>query len=256
MSRSWTLLVDAAGHPGWWQMALDTALLARAERSGEGFVRLYRWEPWCLSFGRHEPALRRYDREAITRVGLDTVRRPTGGRAVWHARELTYAVAAPSDWFGSLAESYRIIHATFAAALATLGVQATLAAPGRTVGLGAGACFASAAGGELLVGGRKLLGSAQLRQGSAFLQHGSLLLEDDQRLVARVTRGELSPGEEITLGEAAGRRVPFEEVAAAIVAQLRSWDGDWRDGTATMDVAPLVNAEASRFRDPEWTWRR
>src|SRR5512134_3612466 len=84
----WTLIVDPAGRPGAENMALDQALLDQAERAGEGFLRLYRWEPFCLSFGRHEPALKRYDRAAVTRRGLDTVRRPTGGRAVWHAREV------------------------------------------------------------------------------------------------------------------------------------------------------------------------
>ena len=101
----WTLLVDPAGRPGWHNMAVDQALLDLAAGEGRAFLRIYRWEPSCLSFGRNEPALRRYDRAAIERQGLDTVRRPTGGRAVWHADEVTYAVAAPIDTFGSLAET-------------------------------------------------------------------------------------------------------------------------------------------------------
>jgi lipoate-protein ligase A len=252
----WTLLTDPVGHPGWRQMAIDQALLDRAERTGEGAVRLYRWEPWCLSFGRNEPALLRYDRAAITRLGLATVRRPTGGRAVWHARELTYAVAAPSAWFGSLAETYRIIHATFAAALRNLGVDATLADAGPAIVLGAGACFAASAGGEVISGGRKLLGSAQLRQGSAFLQHGSLLLEDNQRLVAAITLGQAPPSDEITLLEAAGRIISFEEVAGAITDQLGDWAGEWQDGHPQLDVSALAAGTETRFRDDTWTWRR
>jgi lipoate-protein ligase A len=77
-------------------MAVDQALLERAGRLGERRLRLYRWHPHCLSFGRHEQALRRYDRDRIVASGLDVVRRPTGGRAVWHAGELTYAVAMPA----------------------------------------------------------------------------------------------------------------------------------------------------------------
>ncbi len=76
-------------------MATDAALLDEADRSGRAFLRLYRWSPPCLSFGRHEPAATRYDRVAIARLGIDVVRRPTGGRAVWHEHEVTYAVAAP-----------------------------------------------------------------------------------------------------------------------------------------------------------------
>ena len=93
--------LDLDGRPGWQNMAIDHALLDRGA-GGERWLRLYRWSPGCLSFGRHEPALRRYDRGRIESLSLDTVRRPTGGRAVWHAEELTYAVAAPSEALGAL----------------------------------------------------------------------------------------------------------------------------------------------------------
>ena len=78
-------------------MALDAALLEAAERDGLRALRLYAWQPGTLSFGRNEPATRRYDRAAIEARGLATVRRPTGGRAVWHHHEVTYAVAAPDE---------------------------------------------------------------------------------------------------------------------------------------------------------------
>lgn len=232
-------------------MALDQTLLDLAEQTGEGFLRLYRWEPHCLSFGRHEPALRRYDRQAIDRLGLDVVRRPTGGRAVWHARELTYAVAAPIDWFGTLAGSYRAIHAILAEAVRRLGAAAMLAPAGRPVGVGAGACFASPAGGEVLVAGRKLIGSAQVRQGSAFLQHGSLLLEDDQSVVTRVTLGAPPVSDEITLSEALGRILTFAAAAEAV--------RDAFGAAAVLTPAPAPSADPAhlaRFRDPAWTWRR
>lgn len=235
-------------------MALDLALLEEAERRGGGFVRLYRWEPWCLSFGRHEPARRRYDRARIEQAGLDTVRRPTGGRAVWHARELTYAVVAPIERFGSLSESYRAIHRTIAAAIAALGVPAGLAAAVPAPGVAAGACFASPVGGEVMAGGRKLVGSAQLRQGGVFLQHGSLLLEDDQRRVADVTLGDAPPSGETTLSLAAGRLVSDREAAGALTAAFLDWQTDWRE--PEVDPAALAERHAARFRDPAWTWLR
>src|SRR5438874_10713974 len=76
-------------------MAVDEALLDESDRTGGAFLRLYRFSPPCLSLGRNEPARARYDRAAITRLGITVVRRPTGGRAVWHEHEVTYAVAAP-----------------------------------------------------------------------------------------------------------------------------------------------------------------
>jgi len=252
----WTLLTDPSGHPGWWQMALDQALLDEAARTGEGFVRFYRWRPWAISFGRHEPALRRYDRSRLEAMGIDTVRRPTGGRAVWHAREFTYAVAAPVATLGGLAQSYQMIHATLTSALRSLGVPATQASTGRSTGPGAGACFSSAAGGEILWEGRKLGGSAQLRQGEALLQHGSLLLEDDQRLLRDLTLGPAPESGEVTLREAAGRVVSFAEVASAVAAELGRWQGSWREDAAGVDEERLVAREAQRFRDAAWTWRR
>ncbi|HKR98600.1 MAG TPA: hypothetical protein VJU79_03700, partial [Candidatus Dormibacteraeota bacterium] len=66
-------------HPGWLNMGIDTALLERA-RDGERWFRLYAWEP-TLSFGRHEPASRRYHRPSIEAAAIPVVRRPTGGRA-------------------------------------------------------------------------------------------------------------------------------------------------------------------------------
>src|ERR671914_1485004 len=107
--QHWSLCFDLAGRAGWQNMAIDQAMLERAA-AGEHWLRLYRWAPHCLSFGRHEPAKRRYDRPKIGELGLDVVRRPTGGRAVWHAEELTYALAAPTAWFASLRSAYHTIH--------------------------------------------------------------------------------------------------------------------------------------------------
>lgn len=125
-AHPWSLLLDPP-LPGAVNMARDQALLDLADSTGAAWLRLYRWAPFCLSFGRHEPARRRYDRARIESLGLDCVRRPTGGRAVWHARELTYSVAAPIAIFGSLAVAYERIHATLARALVPLGFDAGLA---------------------------------------------------------------------------------------------------------------------------------
>src|SRR5438046_6862855 len=178
------LSLDTAGRSGAENMAIDAALLDRANGTGLSFLRLYRFDPPCLSLGRNEPAAR-YDRAAIARRGLDVVRRPTGGRAVWHEHEVTYAVAAPIATFGGLRGAYHAIHARLAAALHTLGVAATLA-PDRLTARPPdrrGSCFAAPVGGEVLVGGRKLVGSAQVCEGRAFLQHGSILLAGSQEVV-------------------------------------------------------------------------
>ena len=232
-------------------MAIDHALLVAARRTGAAFLRLYRWSPPCLSFGRNEPALARYDRAAIERLGLDVVRRPTGGRAVWHEHEVTYAVAAPVTAFGSLAESYRAIHERLAAALRRLGIPAGLARPSRdgtAPGLGAGACFAAPVGGEVIVDGRKIVGSAQVRHGTAFLQHGSILLDGSQQVLQAVSRQPSAIGSATTLSAILGRPVGFHEVAEAIVAE---WGVE---STASAPDRPLPPFTV--FSDPAWTWRR
>jgi lipoate-protein ligase A len=247
---NWTLIVEPDGRPGPEHMAVDDTLL-RAAREGVAFFRCYRWEPPCLSFGRNEPARARYDAAAIATRGLATVRRPTGGRAVWHEAEVTYAVAGPVSLFGSLPETYQAIHAVLADGLRTLGVPAALAPAAPTPGPGAGACFASPAGGEVTVGGRKLVGSAQVRERGGFLQHGSILLEDGQDVVAQVTRGIAPVAHATSLGEVLGRDVTFAEVTEAIVAAARrAWPGTW---TA---AAPPAILPGTRFADPDWTWRR
>jgi len=246
----WSLIVEPDGRPGSEHMAVDDALL-RAAREGVAYLRCYRWAPPCLSFGRNEPARTRYDADAIAARGLATVRRPTGGRAVWHDAEVTYAVAGPVALFGSLAETYQAIHAVLADGLRALGVPATLAPASPTPAPDAGACFASPAGGEVTVRGRKLVGSAQVRERDAFLQHGSILLADTQDVVARVTRGTAPAPAAAALGEVLGRDVTFAEVADAIVAAARrAWPGTWTT------AAPPAIPSGTRFADPEWTWRR
>jgi lipoate-protein ligase A len=257
-----SLWIDETPRPGWANMAVDLALLDRAERLGESWLRLYCWDPHCLSFGRHEPAIRRYDAELIRALGLDTVRRPTGGRAVWHARELTYAVASPSARFGSLCGAYQEIHRMLAEALGTLGVDASLAPPNGSAPLDAGACFSRPVGGEVLASGRKVIGSAQLRRGTGLLQHGSILLHDDQHQVAAVLReSSIKFSQPATTGWALtddlGRPLRTEAVAAAIAGTASDrWGGNWEKGSTPNHVLRAAAVHYPQFRSSAWTWGR
>ena len=256
--------IDETPRPGYANMAIDQVLLERAEQQGESWLRLYQWEPHCLSFGRHEPARRRYDANLIEALGLDTVRRPTGGRAVWHARELTYAVAAPALRFGSLKAAYLEIHRMLGDGLVRLGARVSLAPSAPVSTLDAGACFAQPVGGELMAAGRKVVGSAQYRQGMALLQHGSILLEDDQRMVSRLTRGttERSAGgnEEASalgLGGLLGKSLECDEVAEAITGAARArWMGIWARTPAPTHLLEAAAKHHEHYRSPAWTWAR
>jgi lipoate-protein ligase A len=250
----YTLWRDAVPRPGWLNMAIDRVLLERA-RAGESWLRLYRWNPSCLSFGRHEPAARRYVRERIAALGLDVVRRPTGGRAVWHAGELTYAVAAPATTLGTLREAYGEIHRVIRNALRTFGVPAELAPARAAIRPDAGACFAAPAGGEVIVGDNKLVGSAQLREGGALLQHGSIPLADDQAMVARLTRGDAPADRSAPLARLLGRRVSWEEAAEAVKeAAADRWGAPREHPGDCASVVQQARDHAARFRSSAWTW--
>jgi lipoate-protein ligase A len=254
---SWVLLIDPPAS-GAWNMALDAALLEAADLEGLKVLRLYAWNPGTLSFGRNEPALRRYDRHAIATRGLATVRRPTGGRAVWHHHELTYAVAAPASTFGSLQDTYLEIHAMLAAALSTLGAKVRLAGDRPAAAIGAGACFASPAGGEVLdPAGRKIVGSAQMRSGSAFLQHGSILLRADQHIVASLTIGDADPPSEAGLEEIVAAPNATWEVLRDAIARTAStrWHLAAPEG-APDEVLHRAEALRAHYADETWTWRR
>jgi len=274
-SLTWQLLVEPDGRPGAENMAVDQALLDESDRTGRAFLRLYRFSPPCLSLGRNEPARARYDRAVITRLGITVVRRPTGGRAVWHEHEVTYTVAAPLAALGGRGDAVRdnsvAIHRRLAAALRSLGVAATLAPRARAPGLGAGACFSAPVGGEVVVDGQKVIGSAQVRLGRAFLQHGSILLGGSQdlltavRLKPQAASGEATGHEPqatrggTTLSAVLGRPVTFQEVADAIVEAFQR-------GVGAQHAAPLhFSATAlhrppppftALFSDSAWTWRR
>jgi lipoyl(octanoyl) transferase len=242
-------------------MAIDEALLRRAQRTGETVYRLYSWSPPTVSLGRNQTARGRYDLGLARARGVHFVRRPTGGRAILHHREITYSVAAPVAAFGTLGESYRAINRLLVEALRLHGVAAREAeAPERTPIPGTTPCFEAPAAGELVAGSgtgaRKLVGSAQIREGDAFLQHGSILVDDDQQLLANLaTRGPSTPP--ATLRELTGREVTVHEFAAGLAAALTALGAAplalTLDASLIQDVDLLIR---TRYAVADWTWRR
>lgn len=207
-------------------MAVDEAI-ARAVAAGRSqpTLRFFRWDPPCLSLGFNQPYT--VAAESFCRAhGIEITRRPTGGRAVLHHRELTYSVAVPLG-FGpfprDLQGCYRLICQALISGLRRLGVAAELsAAPEALIPpKSAAPCFIQPAGGEIVVGSRKLVGSAMRRLSSVVLQHGSLLVEWDSRLQA----GALGLDSDstlrsavVTLAELLPRLPTWEELTAALTA--------------------------------------
>ncbi|MGW8311602.1 MAG: lipoate--protein ligase family protein [Desulfuromonadales bacterium] len=188
-------LINSGYQTGAMNMALDEALL-NSVASGVSLpvLRFYRWQPATVSLGYGQSVTADVDLDACHRAGLDVVRRSTGGRAVLHDHEVTYAVIAPfhSELFGgSVLDCYRVISEVLQQTLIDLGLPAQLV-PGRSR---AGqqnhtraVCFSAPSQYELVVHGRKVVGSAQKRHGQAFLQHGSIPIELDLGLLGRILK--------------------------------------------------------------------
>lgn len=240
-------------------MALDAALLDRARASGEIVFRVYGWRSPALSFGRNQRARGHYDGALAAARGIEVVRRPTGGRAVLHHREVTYSVTGPAPSGQPLRESYARINRLLLDGLLTLGVRAELARPAGRSPLPDGApCFESPTEGELVVGARKLVGSAQYREHDAFLQHGSILIEDDQPLLAALAIPPVAPAPPAaTLADALGAFPRPSDVAAALFDAVRRRE----DPAATplafdVSLSRAARLAAARYASDAWTWRR
>jgi lipoate-protein ligase A len=264
MSTAWRLLITPPAM-GRRNMAIDEAILdSVAAAMAPPTLRFYAWDPACLSLGHAQP-MDVVDEAGLVVEGWDIVRRPTGGRALLHTDELTYSIAAPDSvpgLAGGVLPSYRTLSRGLLAGLERLGLHPD--APALTV-VGQSdrlnpVCFEVPSAYEITVGGKKLVGSAQLRRRSAILQHGSLPLTGD---ITRVVRGLRYPDEDsrrqaavrlrrhaTTLEVQLGRPVSFDAAAGALVEGFVEALG-W-----SITPGPLTSNEQSMARQLEATLYR
>lgn len=187
----WRLILSPP-ESGAWNMALDHAILDSVIAGEQPpTLRLYSWEPACLSLGHAQP-VKDVDFPALESRGWNLVRRPTGGRAILHTDELTYSVCAHQDdpvMAGGILESYRRISKALVGGLAILGIEANAdsqyAIPAGSAA-NAAVCFEVPSNYEITAKGKKLIGSAQARRSLGVLQHGSLPLYGDLSRITEV----------------------------------------------------------------------
>lgn len=290
-------------------MAIDTALLEAVMAGAAPVLRLYRWDPPTLSFGRNQPARDRYAMDVARRLGIAFVRRPTGGQAVLHDDELTYAVIAPIASVGRPRTAYALVNRALVAGLSFLGLEAEIAGPGDSEGQGIGAgtdeggwtvgngledprgtappgpdwgaaCFRRPARGEVVMGGAKLVGSAQRVEGRTILQHGSILVGGSQGAVEALLRGGGPHGSEraadravarrgavrggskgaqgwTTLEKELGRRPGPDALGAAVRTGFQEVMGvALRPDSLTSRESSAVEKLRGHFASEDWTWRR
>ena len=263
MAVNWRLLLDGAA-PGAWNMAVDEALAESvAAGASPPVLRLYRWSPPCLSLGFAQPH-GAADAPFCAAHGVAVVRRPTGGRAVLHHLELTYgfmAMLGRPPFSFDLQVAYRAICTALIEGLGRLDVEAQLSGapeegmirPTETI-----PCFVGPASGEVVVGGRKLVGSAMRRIGDAILQHGAILEGWDGALQAGclglADDASLRPVV-VTLADLLGATPAPDVHAAAIVEGFRAAFSIEFDDSA-LSESEQVRAELlarERYGHRRWT---
>lgn len=250
-------------------MAIDEAVFREYLR-GEvpPTLRFYGWRRPAVSLGHFQDADREIDREACRRLGIAVVRRPTGGRAVLHEQELTYAVVAggPHSPFPEEIEgTYLRISRCLAAGLREVGIVAEMEAEPRPAREPRdAACFAVPSRYELLVGGRKICGSAQMRSQGCFLQHGSLLLRFDPARICAVLKLP-GDGERQSLRLRAAVTAVDEHAAEGVdaaalsrrftVAFAQQWGVRFAEGGLTAAEQGLRDDLVGRkYRSDRWNW--
>jgi len=224
-------------------MARDTALLEAHRPGDDPILRIYRWDPPTVTIGyNQDPA--GFDREAVAAAGFGLVRRATGGRAILHADELTYAVVGTSPGFlfgASLHETYMKINEALLAFLKDLGLDADISDGESREQARGQVCFKSAGRHEISVRGRKLIGSAQRRRSDVFLQHGSILAGAGHlelvRFLDEAVDKALLAAETTDLGQLLGRPLAsidldgLAPVLAAAFGRVLDLEPVWQDRT-------------------------
>ena len=201
-------------------MALDEVLLRGCQEGGAPLFRLYGWDPPGLSLGRFQRSLDGVDLDFCRRAGIPVVRRLTGGRSVLHHREITYSVISRyEEPFGrtGVVETYMIIARGLAAGLQDLGVETRIAGKRDRNLSRSPDCFKTVSLRELTWRGRKLVGSAQIRERGGFLQHGSILISVEEPVWTSVfPGGDTGVPWGVGLVEIMGRRPSRELVEEAL----------------------------------------
>lgn len=246
-------------------MAVDEALLdsCAADPGATPTLRLYAWSPPALSLGRFQCASRAHDAGYLRENEVDLLRRPTGGTAVLHEHERTYAVVSrirSAPFPGGVRDTFESISRALELALRRLGLAARAHAErGRRTAQAwrdrNAACFGSSSQHEISVDGLKLVGSAQLRRRGAFLQHGSILLRSDPARLARAIGLAQAPGGFGDLAGALGRDVGFPELDELLVAAFsESFRAELAPGELTLaETERATRLRTFKYLSRKWT---
>ncbi len=257
--------MDSGASEASYNMAVDEAVAESARKGGAPpTLRLYGWTEPSVSIGCFQKA-DDIDRDYCRGRGIPIVRRPTGGRAILHGRELTYSFASGSSlpcFSGGLLSTYGELSMAFCTALRALGIEAELKnrrEKGRIL-TGSSLCFQSVSYGELSIGGRKVIGSAQKRWRDGFLQQGSIPFTLDVELMERVFRGADRARIESSmtgLSEHLPALTPDDLKAPIVTAFEETFGVTLRPmGLTSEEEALALRLQEQKYRSEEWTYCR
>ncbi len=272
MNPTWRLILSEH-KAGAWNMALDESiLLTTARKESPPTLRLYGWQPATLSLGFAQPSSD-VDFNRLTRENWGLVRRPTGGRAILHVDELTYAVIAAQDdplLAGSLMESYHTISRALLAGLTYLDITA---AGEKTYHNDASVkttnpvCFELPSNYEITAGGKKLIGSAQARKHGGILQHGSLPIKGDITRITQVLNYDTDHERMVAAANLSARATTLEAllgsppawqtVAQAVIKGFAdTFSINLEPGQpADKEMEMAHDLMKTKYASPDWTFR-
>lgn len=270
MQNEWRVIIEKPAR-GSWNMAVDNALLDAANEPG--FIptlRLFSWEPACLSLGHAQP-ISEVDQKSIESLNWGLVRRPTGGRAILHTDELTYSITGSTDLpllQGGILASYQRISQALISFLEGYGLTPISKESGVGVAKNPEpVCFETPSNYEITVSGKKIIGSAQARKKNAVLQHGTIPISGD---ISRITNVLNYPDDSMrkkaaervltratTIHAETGLMIPMEKVISdLILAFERTHQLNLVQGSLSHDeIRQAEILEKEKFASDSWTGR-
>jgi lipoate-protein ligase A len=259
-AREWRLIREES-RDGPTNMALDEIAARSASEDGVRTLRVYQWEPSCLSLG-YRQAPESVDWEYCEREGIDVTRRQTGGGGIYHDfhADISYSIIAPADELpGDLMECYDLLCEPVLDGFARMGVDADFADQ-TYPSIHEPACYLRDIhpAHDVLAGGQKISGNAQYRQREAVIQHGSLSFDLASDRHCGVFSGEPDTGEfeERVTSIHEQANIDRTEAVEALETALGEWadadDGAWTEG----ELAAAADLAAAKYRSDAWNRER
>lgn len=253
-------LINYSLNDAFTNMAVDEAILASQEAGiALPTIRFYGWNPPAVSVGYFQHLKEELNPERLKSLGIEIARRPTGGRAVFHDKEITYSLSMTvNEKDGGITGTYKKIALAFMKGLSYLGIETKMAEKAEVLyedsDCRKNSCFSTATRYELTAGGRKIIGSAQVRKKTAFLQHGSLLIDLDENKYKEIFEDELSLKRITTLRNEMGREPGKQEIINAL---KKGFEEEWgikfvEEPLALSEITLVDFLKKTKYETSDW----